>query len=665
MASTDNWKETSKYGDKYSTDTFKAAYTTQIKDEIIGPGQKSSTMLIEFKVNDDVIRGLLNNDAPLKNISEINIYSSYYGNTTICSNGKTADELGLTNTQRAAVDLNSAPGNAVPGDVTTYEEDTDEAPTFLLTKNDKYKTISGMVWEDADVNTIDAERLGNGIKDDGEVAVSNVKVELLDENGNTAKLYKLVKDGDSYKPETVDAVAYTADDGTYTLGNVSEEGIAKGKYSIKYTYGDNETVIQSGATTIENSKINGRNYKSTIVTEESVKNAIQGNDNQYWYFETSGNGTVAVDNLSLRKDISKDLTYKTFNETLNMESNTPSFIAKIENIAENGMKVKDENGEVEASDNLGMFNLGIIKMPKEEMVVNKTVEGLKITLANGQVLTEGNPYRDKMNWVKALGTDVKTRQESLSAQDKLVSIEVDSELIQGATVEIEYAITVTNNNEIDYDYTKGNSYYYFGDKANLPVIEGAAEYLVDYEDSEITVSTVDENNTWLKVSAEDLESKGLISEATKERLEQENYGILLTDAFKDLKRNESKTEHLKATKLLANQADNYTYENHSEIIKINGNVARTIDIDENQKQVAKMSKPGNYIPSTASRRVDFADASIEEAGVHQIDDDRVIVTITPPTGILSNIITYVVVIMVALIVAAGGVYLIKNKVLGK
>ena len=79
----------------------------------------------------------------------------------------------------AAIDYNSGPENAEPSRKEegklgaynwTYENDTDQAPTFLLSKNDtpdevaNYKIISGNVYEDLDIDEGDDERLGDGMR---------------------------------------------------------------------------------------------------------------------------------------------------------------------------------------------------------------------------------------------------------------------------------------------------------------------------------------------------------------------------------------------------------------------------------------------------------------------------------------------------------------------
>ena len=67
--------------------------------------------------------------------------------------------------------------------------------------------------------------------------------------------------------------------------------------------------------------------------------------------------------------------------------------------------------------------------------------------------------KDNMNYAKAIGfktnTDANGRQVAeFSEIDRMLTIEMDSELIQGAKLEIWYSITVTNNSEIDYEYEK-------------------------------------------------------------------------------------------------------------------------------------------------------------------------------------------------------------------
>ena len=167
---------------------------------------------------------------------------------------------------------------------------------------------------------------------------------------------------------------------------------------------------------------------------------------------------------------------------------------------------------------------------------------------------EGNPYAEKMNYVKALGNTINSRNDFKKAQEKLISIEMDTELIQSATLDILYAITVTNNSEIDYNYDYGTGYYYYGENKGLPLVKSAAEYIAEYLDSELTCSLENDiNKNWIQVKAEALKDQGYISDKTLETLKANNYTIFITNVFKDIEIGKSHTEKLVTSKLLANQ----------------------------------------------------------------------------------------------------------------
>ena len=70
------------------------------------------------------------------------------------------------------------------------------------------------------------------------------------------------------------------------------------------------------------------------------------------------------------------------------------------------------------------------------------------------------------------------------------------------------------------------------------------------------------------------------------------------------------------------------------IVGINGKTGRTIKEvgNDNREQVAKTYKPGNYIPRIGALHVSD-NPLLEEDGLHQQDDDRVRIVVTPPTGI--------------------------------
>lgn len=687
-----NWKPTSKYGETHSTNGYKSAYNTQLQDKTLAPGAISETLKIEYHVNQDTVKSLINKqNVLLRNVIEINGYRTLYGAETQCAENKKASAVSKTNTQYAGVDLDSAPGNATPGNAKTYEDDTDEAPNFKLTKNNDYRIISGTVWEDTQTTASknNNERLGDGVKS-GEKNVENVRVELYritDEDEEVLAERNMIING---RAVTYPAITYTDSNGNYQF-----EGVVTDNYILKFIYGNNtETTYANGeklakATKINGNIINARNYKSTIITKEPVKSAIQGNNDDQWHLTLQNNASIAVDDLSERLRI-PSLQYSNFNTPVNMVAYSAPFRMQVEvkdnkdsKAAEKHQSQVDENGG-SFENNWPIFDFGIIERPREDIVIDKTIDNLKITLANGQILTEGNPYKDKMNYVKPLGDkDIATRKDALKAKSKLLYIEMDSELIQGSRLDIRYAITVTNNSEIDYEYDRalgGNEKYYYYGEVNSARIKPSVELVVDYVDTELTCTTENENNkNWLQVQAQELKDNGLISEATFDTIKPEagNYLIFVTDIFKSLASGESHTEYLFATKLLANQAEDYTYENHAEILKLNGKIARNIDSTESTgKQVTKTYKPGTYIPSLTRIKASYSTASdvrnngriltngtIETVGLHNQDDDMITIKITPPTGLENNITIYIITAVVALIIIAGGIYFIKKKVL--
>ena len=669
------WKDTSKYGNSYSGGGYVAAYKEI--NEYIEPQSKSSVHKITFKIKDEVVKSLLSTrEKDLFNTSEVNVFSTLYGENTICAERKTASEFSPSrvNTQYAGVDIDSIPGSVVPG-AGPYEDDTDKAPVFVISLNDP-KQLSGTVWEDSKDSSRGAdERLGNGTREGSEAGVANVKVELISmSTGQVAELY-------SANGSSTPAVTYTDSNGNFTFTGVVVDG-----YVVRYTYG-NDTSELSSATTINGNEINARNYKSTIVTQDPAKAALQGG-NAYWHMGQQKNTSTALDLLEYRYDI-PSINYDNFNDPHNMVAQGPYFDTKVEYTQEFVSEVNENGTKKDGTFPIGwdVFDFGIIERPREDITINKTIENLKITLSNGQVLTEGNPYNGNMSYVKALGQQVHSRNDYRSANEKQLYLEMDPELMQGAKIEILYAITVTNNSEIDYDYDYGESYYYYGEKGDLPLTTPTIDWVIDYMDPELTCVVGDDvtasqlasdsryrdnHDLWeqikpegTKTTAEKVREKGWISDQTKNELNKSSYLVFITDAFKNVVRGTSKTINLFATKLLANQGDDYTFENHTEIVQINGKIAKTIDSTSNGRQNEKTYKPGDYIPSTLVRTTNSSDPGISRGTrrLHEQDDDSITVRITPPTGLLDNISIYIITGVVALLFLAIGIWVIKKKVL--
>lgn len=657
----------------YNSNGYKAATTDILDGKTIEPGNQSEIISIEFRVNDSTVKRLLTEDALLKNVCEIYVYSTQYGANTICAEAETAAQKGRTGKQYAGIDIDSAAGDAVPGEVSTYQDDTDIAPTFLLMKDPNYRIISGTVWEDTQTSESKGinERLGDGVNN-GEKGVENVKVELLkvNEDGTTelAKLYSALN-----VATPVDAVVYTDSNGNYSFGNLLTLGIIEDNYIIKYTYGNDSSELDGNVSKINGYEINARNYKSTIITQNPMENLFKGTDeNDKWHLIAPDNASIAIDDLNERLAIDS-LNYSTFNEKVNMTAYSNSFKVQLQYTVDQVAQVDPTGGIFEHE--LSIFDFGIIERPREDLVIDKTISNIKVVLANGQVLLDGDPYNEDLNYLVALGPkdSITTRQEYKENRDRLIRIEMDTELMHDAKIDITYKITFTNNSEKDYEYDSaigGNrDYYYYGENPTY-LIKQSAELVADYLDSEVVFSQENgDNPDWQIINANELyvdssgNEKYLISEGTYKALTEQSYSVLTTESFKEVGIGESKSIPLHISKVLAIQGDSYVYENHVEVLQINGKIARTIDSvkDDSREQVTKTYKTGNYIPSLASRKLN-TDINKEQQGLHEQDDAMIVVRITPPTGILTTII-YIVIAVIGLAVLVTGIIFIKKKVL--
>jgi len=292
--------------------------------------------------------------------------------------------------------------------------------------------------------------------------------------------------------------------------------------------------------------------------------------------------------------------------------------------------------------------------------------------------------------------DITNGDLARSARDKWLTIQMDPELMQGAQLDVKYAITVTNNSEKDYDYYHGDIYqldgtvaeydpskvktqfYYFGENEDGDrLIKGSVNYLVDYIDTDFDFKWENAEH-WKEASFSastggivkdgviQLRAEGqqLISEKTATALGNGKYKPFVTTEFKEVEPGGgTKTEYAYATKVLSNIED-HNYENHMEILQLDAKMARTLKGSEDGTPILKQYKMGNYVPSSEGRTVSES-IELEKAGLHEQDDDRVLITITPPTGLLENIMKYGLISLGGLAILAIGVIIIKKKVLKK
>lgn len=626
----------------------------------------------------DIVESEDNEYAKLDNISEIKTY----GVTKVNDNGQAEVYAGI--------DKDSQPGNTDVNDRTTWEDDTDKAPGMLLILTEEpgepdepgiERQVNGKVFLDTDVNSVDAgervhtgvARQGNGQYDDGEQGIQNVKVTLLDAEGNIAQVYN--EDTQTYE----DGVTYTNENGEYTIG-----GFIPGEYQIQYTWGGNIDGSEIDSTyTLDNGDeqiVNVQNYKSTIVNE-TVWNAKGTEDKWYhdsfkqnypgleWNTDTNTEirASDAVDDYDTRLAIDSeigDMTYgekqkleNTYDESstgdkytnTQMNSSTQNFNVYIEyedteNLEDN---ITDQN--IEEVNTVNSIDFGIIERARQLLELDKNITGVKITLANSNVLINAK----LVDGVLQGQTQYVTVMPPSNANNGQIKVEIDQEVIQGATLNVEYGLKVTNSSELDYQTQEFYMYGVGHGENESAMVTLQPSLIIDYIDSNMLIDDSDPNS-WTAVAQEDRADylydensnpDGLLSENLEDTLNS-SIRVITTEQLKDnvLKPigNENETSItavLNAQRLLSNNDETFL-ENNAEIIKVTRNNGGSVLI----------TTPGNYVPSDSSTSEE--DDSVSES-----------VTIVPPTGTTTNTISYVIIAISSLAIIIAGIILIKRFVL--
>ena len=504
------------YNDKYSK------YVIDINTELT-PGQ-AKFVYVQFQLNREAVLKIVNNQEVLNNVAEINSYTTFKDNNT--------------QTPVAVVDKDSVPANITVGKIDTYEDDTDSATSLKLELKNARSIVGTVFVDNATVNK-DNERLGNGVYDNGEATVAGVKVRL-DEIG---------KDDSSYDGERISKEVTTDENGNFKI-----EGYIPGNYNLTYTWGNKTYKVQY--------------YKGTIYDESRDQN-----DKEWYKKDVNTRKTDALDNIDTRKTIDAEMRKITRNnaedeinkayegtsdviKTTSMDSKTPamSFSVEYETTITDG---NDDKVEFIVKN----VDFGIVERAKQLMDISKRVSAFKLTLANGQVLmdaevTEDGKLKGSHSNLSYMGP---TNTNGINVNG-ILRAELDSELIEGATVEVTYAIKVTNVSEKDYD---SPNYYLYGNKKGAQLIKNSVTGVIDYLDGKIVFVP---DNTWEKKENTFIEEVNASEKGNTDYLNSIK-AYYTSKLQKDLAPGESNEVTLKASKLLTSSEDN-TFDNKTEIVDV-------------------------------------------------------------------------------------------------
>ena len=530
------------------------------------------------------------------------------------------------------------------------------------------RLVSGTVFEDKAVYTQEQqaqgkteealnsgeERKGNGYYDDGEPRLDNITVRLTDTNGNTVDRYNLETN------QWVPAETTTDGNGDYTI-----EGIIPGLYQIRYTWGDQEYIVE--------------NYKSTIVNESTYQAKLS---DEHWYsesFKSSHNESTArysdaVDDQELRKQVdeqSNDMKYQTLTEkkqgNTKMTSITPNFRVNYEYSQHNEEVTDFSNTEYTVTtdykngwtvmikaDNYNNkifeIDLGIIRRAKQELELTKRAKRVVLTLQNGQILIDAKVIEKDGMYQLENNTNNTVYIPASDAANGMIKIETNNEIIQSANLSITYEFVVNNIGEVDY---LTEEYYNYG---KVPATEAQREEYVVKLKPESIIDYMD--NAKISLQSEDwkllekpyqLVENGLISPEIEDSINSVQKVMQIDNVMKDenaylspvgMKNSSMVSIEMLVSKLLA-PTEEFDVGNDAELIrsvKTGGSIV--------------IETHGNYDPvNTPQEERENDDSTAED------------VTILPPTGENQNYVIPIAIGITAFVVLGVGIVLIRKFVL--
>lgn len=511
------------YNEKYAKTTIQN--NTRIE------AQKQADIYVQFELNKEAVINILNDRENLENVAEINSYSVF-------------DETGKI---YAGIDKNSNPGNVIPEDKATYQDDTDSAPGLKLEVAEA-REMTGKVFLDSTSQELKTGevRQGSGAYEEGEKGIEGVKVTLIEHSGS-GKVYETMTDNN---------------------GDFLIKDYIPGDYTLTYTWGDNTYTVQD--------------YKGTVY--DSTRDI----NNKNWYKENVEKRlTDAMDDYTLRQNIDnemKNITNKTSTTIDKMNSTTPMMGIGVEYETTYTASIGDKY-----TYRIHHVDFGIVERAKQLLSLDKRIKTFKVTLANGQVIAdvvidENGKVTGQKNYVTYMGPSQNTQP-----RNGFIKLELDNELIQGAVVEVGYELKTTNKSELDY---LSENFYQYG-KVDGSLVTITPTAIVDYLDKEWAFEA-ENNQQWESKTLEEI--KNMLAETVYNNQES-TIGqkiILYTETLKNqkLEPKQSAAVDLKVSKVLAS-TDEISLDNETEIIKVDKTGGSNL-----------VTILGNYIPGTGKTEED-------------------------------------------------------------
>ena len=368
-------------------------------------------------------------------------------------------------------------------------------------------------------------------------------------------------------------------------------------------------------------------------------------------------------------------SHKTDYETLN-DKNTllKDLMQNTKMTAQTGVMVIELEKDQEGTDGNNKQNiyqitnvdLGLEERPKAQLVIEKEVSNVKLTLADGSILFDASKSANNVLWRDHKGYDlgykgnllnetkfgsIENIRKNNASSFGLIQLSMDEELMHGATIKVDYAVTVKNVGEVDY---KDNKFYYTGEKSDTAkIVTTTANKVIDYVANNLQFYAKD-NSNWKVITTNDIKNNGLVNDKLEGSIEQYSTIIVTEDLAKDLvpelykekvdkNAQSSVSVPLVLTQLITaeNDGDDLTYRNIAEIVQTSNTVGRRMEY----------SVVGNQDPLKEPQELDTSKAEV--------------IKILPPFGGIAMYVLISVVALAGVAIIVTGVIFIKKKVLRK
>ena len=352
-----------------------------------------------------------------------------------------------------------------------------------------------------------------------------------------------------------------------------------------------------------------------------------------------------------------------------------------------GKDIKGDNA-INGKYILGGIDLGLVERPKAQLEIDKSIANIKVVLSNGTVIYDVNEAANNVIWVDHKSYDLANKasrsgivykklsdtkkyedyygdnkqnrysyrneiNDIVSITDNgIITLTIDEELMHGATIEVIYKIKVTNVGETDYSDTK---FYYLGEEDNAAnnIVKTRAMQVVDYVANNFKFDVQNATNRkygWSVISKEEILAQDLVNSTYKDGIEKYNTIIYTEKLGTELNPGQSEEVELVLSQLITSQnsSDNLTYKNIAEIVKV-GNTTTNVKGSVGRRMA--FSVVGNQNPADITNPNELDSSSSEE------------ILILPPFG--DNKVTYYIIGSIVAIILAGGIILIRKRVLQK